>query len=48
MLGIALFALIGAMLNAWPAYWIVYGLYCFTWMVGRIIYFFQKATRNDK
>lgn len=48
MLAIALLAMIGAMLNAWPAYWIVFGLYCFFWAVGRIIDFVQKATRNEE
>ena len=36
MFEIALFALIGAMINAWPAYWIVFGIYCFVWLLVKV------------
>ena len=36
MLGIALFALIGAMIDAWLAYWIVFGIYCFFWLLVKV------------
>lgn len=31
MFQIALFAIIGAIINANPAYWIVYGFFCVVW-----------------
>lgn len=37
MLGIALLAMIGAMLHAWTAYWIVFGFYCAFWAIQTII-----------
>lgn len=45
MLIIALLAMIGAMLNAWTAYWIVYGFYCFFWTIGQLIKFYEKGKK---
>ena len=37
MLGIALFAIIGAVIHAPVGYWIVYGAYC-VWKVLKFLY----------
>ncbi len=45
MLVIALLAMIGAMLDAWTAYWIVYGFYCFFWAIGQCIKLAEKGKK---
>ena len=35
-MSVALFAMIGAMLNAKTAYWIIFGFYCAAWLFGKV------------
>ena len=43
MFVIALLAILGAVSNVGVAYWIVYGLYCFTWLILKVCEIAKKG-----